>query len=263
MSHRTGSTMSSLRATALTLLLFLVAALCCRQRSTPTAAATAREPGPSAAGGSSAVRFAGAMRNVMHKGELFGTIAIDTIAPRDYLYGVGPVEYLTGEILVLDGKQYVARIRPDNTVAVGEESGLRAPFFVYANVGAWRPVALPESVTTLVRLEEFLDRSSRDLPRPFAFRLTGKVGRAAFHIMNLPAGTPVRSPEDAHRFDRNVTVAGRTSEIVGFFSTEHQGIFTHHDSRVHLHLITADHALLGHVDSLEFFPGSMQLFLPH
>jgi acetolactate decarboxylase len=44
---------------------------------------------------------AGAMKNVMWKGQLFGTIDLDTIFNKQHLYGLGPVEYLTGELLKL------------------------------------------------------------------------------------------------------------------------------------------------------------------
>jgi len=54
----------------------------------------------------STVQISGAMRNVMWKGELFGTIDCDTIADKTHLYGLGPVEYLTGEILIIDGVGY-------------------------------------------------------------------------------------------------------------------------------------------------------------
>lgn len=42
------------------------------------------------------VQVVGAMRNVMWKGELQGTIALDTIENKEHLYGLGPVEFLAG-----------------------------------------------------------------------------------------------------------------------------------------------------------------------
>jgi acetolactate decarboxylase len=49
-------------------------------------------------------------------------------------------------------------------------------------------------------------------------------------------------------------------EVVGFFSTEHKGIFTHHDSFLHMHLISSDEKEMGHLDELEI--ESMKLYLP-
>lgn len=42
----------------------------------------------------------GAMKNVMWKGELGGIISLDTIKNKEGLYGLGPVSYLTGELLI-------------------------------------------------------------------------------------------------------------------------------------------------------------------
>jgi len=48
----------------------------------------------------SIIQVVGAMKNVMWKGELGGTISLDTIKDKNGLYGLGPVEYLTGENLM-------------------------------------------------------------------------------------------------------------------------------------------------------------------
>ena len=53
------------------------------------------------------VKVVGQMKDVMWKGQLYGNINLDTIANKTNLYGLGPVEYLAGEILIIDGK-YIA-----------------------------------------------------------------------------------------------------------------------------------------------------------
>jgi len=52
------------------------------------------------------VLVTGAMRDAMWKGEIFGKINLDTISDKTNLYGVGPVEYLAGELLIADGRCY-------------------------------------------------------------------------------------------------------------------------------------------------------------
>lgn len=42
------------------------------------------------------------MRNVMWKGELAGIIQMDTISDKKGLYGLGPIEFLGGEVMVMD-----------------------------------------------------------------------------------------------------------------------------------------------------------------
>lgn len=208
------------------------------------------------------VQIVGEMRNVMHKGELFGTIDLDTISNKQHIYGLGPVEFLTGEILLIDGKGYKSIVVNDTTMEVTETFAMKAPFFVYANVDHWTETDLPDSVVTMKQLEKYLDQITKESARPFCFRLSLTVDTASIHIVNLPAGAKVSSPEEAHRGQKNFPVRNQHAEVVGFFSTEHQGVFTHHDSYIHMHLITQDKKSMGHVDQLHIKPGTASVFTP-
>ncbi len=85
---------------------------------------------------------------------------------------------------------------------------------------------------------------------------------ATIHIVNLPKGATISSPDDAHQGEIKYKIENEQAEIIGFFSTEHQSIFTHHDSFLHAHLITADKRKMGHLDDAIFRKGSIKLFLP-
>ncbi|MBT3819061.1 MAG: alpha-acetolactate decarboxylase, partial [Lentimicrobiaceae bacterium] len=39
-------------------------------------------------------------------------------------------------------------------------------------------------------------------------------------------------------------------------------VFTHHDSNVHMHLITTDRRKMGHLDKVLFGSGDIKLYLP-
>lgn len=199
---------------------------------------------------SSIVKVASAMRNVMWKGELEGKIRLDTITERDHLYALGPASYLRGEIMAVDGKVYVSRVISDSTMTVQEEPGVSAPFLVYANTSTWGSMSIPDSVTSIQDLEVYLDDITEDFARPFVFRLNGTISSAMIHVQNLPEGTRVSSPKEAHQGQVKFPIKADTVTIVGFFSTEHQGVFTHHDTYLHLHLLTADRTMMGHVDEL-------------
>src|SRR5690554_4068518 len=67
------------------------------------------------------VKIVGEMKNVMWKGQLNGNINLDTIANKTNLYGLGPVEYLAGEILIIDGKSYKSTVTSDSTMKVEED----------------------------------------------------------------------------------------------------------------------------------------------
>ena len=206
------------------------------------------------------ITIVGAMKNVMWKGELGSSINLDTISDKKGLYGLGPVSYLSGELLINNGKSYVSKVTSDSTMAVEKSFQTSAPFFVYGNVTEWNEIDLSSDVETIQDLEKFIDNKTTEFKRPFAFKLIGQVSSAIIHIQNLPEGTKVSSPDEAHQGQTNYNIVNKEAEIIGFFSTEHKGVFTHHDSFLHMHLITKDESKMGHLDELKI--GEMMLYLP-
>jgi acetolactate decarboxylase len=204
----------------------------------------------------------GAMKDVMWGGRLEARIDIDTLADKSHLYGLGPLEYLAGEILILDGKAYKAEVGDDFSLRVTETPKVRAPFFGYAHIAKWAEFPLPDSVATLPQLEAYLERATRQRPRPFFFRLAAMADSADIHVVNLPKGAKVSSPDDAHAGQREYRLRLERIEALGFFSTRHQAVFTHHDSYVHAHLITADRKRMGHAMGFSIRKGTGRLYLP-
>ncbi|MEZ2414454.1 acetolactate decarboxylase [Muriicola sp. E247] len=201
----------------------------------------------------------GALKNVMWKGELGSRVDLDTIANKKHLYGLGPESFLKGELLVLDGQIYVSRVTSDTSMVVKREADLSAPFFVYTSVESWKDIQLPDEIKSIPELERFIDEQNADIKTPFTFKLAGRAIRAKIHVQNLPKGTKVSSPEQAHQGQTNYELMDEEVVILGFFSRKHQGIFTHHDSYLHMHLLTKDKSKMGHLDSLEI--GKMTLSL--
>lgn len=208
------------------------------------------------------VRIIGAMKNAMWKGEISGSISLDTITNKEHLYGLGSVEYLAGEIVIIDGKAYKSTVLTDTTMKVEETYNIKAPFFGYTNISKWSKQPLPDSIGTIQQLEQYLDQSTKSSPRPFMFKLAGTVEQATIHIVNLPKGSKVTSPEEAHKGLTNYHLTNEQSEIIGFFPTEHKAIFTHHDTYLHMHLISTDRKKMGHLEEVLFKKGTMTLYLP-
>jgi len=206
------------------------------------------------------IKIIGAMKNVIWKGELGSNINLDTISDKYGLYGLGPENYLTGELLINNGKIYLSKATSDSTMIVEKRFDVSAPFLVYTNVTEWNEIDLPSNIKSIQDLEKFIDKKTTEYKRPFAFKLKGQVSKAIIHIQNLPKGTKVSSPDEARQGQVKYELTKEESEIIGFFSTEHQGIFTHHHSFIHMHLITADESKMGHLDELEI--GAMKLYLP-
>ena len=208
----------------------------------------------------SSVKVSGEMRDVMWKGELQGKVLLDTLNNKKGLYGLGPAEYLRGELLVVDGKSFISTVLTDSTMNVEKKYNVKAPFFVYGNVTDWTKQNLPEYVKNMSDLEDVLNNKAENLTKPFIFKLKGKVKSADIHIQNLPKGSKVSSPKEAHAGQINYKLENEAVELIGFYSTDHKGVFTHHDTNMHIHLITANRDKMGHLDAVEI--EEMQLFLP-
>ncbi len=207
------------------------------------------------------VNFSGEMMKVFQKGEIAGAISIDSIDPKMNLYGIGPLADLKGEIMISDGHCYISKVNGDGKIGITESYNVKAPFFVYANVSRWTIMSLPDSVTSMKQLEGYLDVVTKYNTRPFCFKIEAVVN-AEMHVANLPDNAIVKSSKDVFKNQKNIKLKNTPVEIVGFFSTEHGGIFTHHDSFIHAHVMTKDKTKMGHCDKILFKKKTARLYLP-
>jgi acetolactate decarboxylase len=203
----------------------------------------------------------GSMHATMRQGRIGGSVDLDTLADRDGLYGLGPALGLRGEVTIYDGESYVSRVAGDGAVVVRRTYDESPPFFVHTHQRTWNEYTLPPTVRNLEQLQDYIDDVSIGTSRPFAFRLTGVAEHAELHVMNVPEGLIPESMKQAHRYQESYTLTDEPVDILGFFSTSHQGIFTHPASYQHLHVLTRDRRQMGHLDALRIGEG-MKLFLP-
>lgn len=211
---------------------------------------------------SSSPTVIGEMRNVMWKGQLAGNIYLDTLKDKQNLYGLGPLEYLAGEIMILNGNSYISTVVSSSEMKVVESFDVKAPFFGYVYISKWKSNSLPDSIQSINQLEQYLTVTTKNISQPYFFRIKGEVETATIHIVNLPKGTKVSSPTEAHEGQTNYTLKKEEVEILGFYSQKHKAIFTHHDTFLHMHLISSDLMKMGHLDDVKFKKGSLTLYLP-
>lgn len=203
------------------------------------------------------VQATGAMRTALHDGKASAVIRMDSLAAPGF-FGLGPLEDLRGEVLLWNGQAHVAMVNNTGCIQVTTDNSAGAPFFVAQQVRRWQRTEIPDSVTTLPKLDAFLTAHLGDAP-PFAFVLEGRFDTVRVHVLNVPEGIAVHSREEAHRYDGRFTAAQRSMTVLGFFSTRHHGIFTHHDANTHLHAISAERDWMGHVEELRFDPKAVLL----
>ena len=113
-------------------------------------------PNDRGASGYPDVKIAGAMKNVMWKGELGGIIRLDTITNKVGLYGLGPLSDLKGELMIKDGSILASKVVSDTSMIVQQSDKSTAPFFVYANVQEWETIDLPAEIKQIKDLEIYI-----------------------------------------------------------------------------------------------------------
>lgn len=192
----------------------------------------------------------GALKRTMWDGQRSGLIAMDSLSAPG-TYGMGPLEHMRGEITLVDGRSHVARVAGDS-LAVSVDPTAKAPFFVHARVSRWEEVVLPAEVQNAEQLDAFLEKRSGD--EPIFFRLNGRYEEMDLHAWDLPADSAFTGPVEGARYKRHFSFKEAQGEVVGVFSRHHRTVFTHHDSFIHLHFLSSDGRVMGHVDTLGFTP---------
>ena len=206
------------------------------------------------------VLHAGQLRDIMHKNDISAKVAIDSLLERPGLFAVGALDALSGEVMIEDGVPFVSKAK-DGVVAVSKDREVAATLLVYTYVSEWEEVQLPDSVVSLKDMEFFLSllRGAEGSVKPLPFRLKGQPAFVKFHIIRPSTGHATHEEIRAAAFSDTLEEA--KISIVGFYSDRHQGVFTHHDSNIHMHVINEERSKAGHVDDIRL-GGNVKLYVP-
>jgi alpha-acetolactate decarboxylase len=96
-----------------------------------------------------------------------------------------------------------------------------------------------------------------DTALAFPFMITGVLKAVDWHVIDWPDGDTVHTHEKHKSSGLSGTMEEAEVTIVGFYSSKHHAIFTHHTTNMHMHVINKDHTIAGHVDNLTLGPGAM------
>jgi acetolactate decarboxylase len=206
--------------------------------------------------------FVGSQRQTIMTGDRAAHLDLRTLKGRPHLYGIGPIEGLTGEVTIADGRPSLARVGADHLVHVTESYDAGVPFFVWAEVSTWQTQVLPDDVRNYPELEKSVGEAGAraGLTQAFPFVMTGRPELIDFHIVNATPETPP-GKEDHQKIQIPFDLHGQDVMFVGFWSSQHQGVFTPMGTNMHAHFQTLDNKVSGHVQGLKLAQG-MKLRLP-
>jgi len=167
------------------------------------------------------LRFIGSQRQAIMMGRREARLDLQTLRGVPHLCGLGPIEGLAGEVTILDGRPSLARVGPDGALHVEEAFDVGVPFFVWAEVAAWRTMPVPDAVRSYAELELFVGEAGRaaGLTKAFPFTVTGAPAQAAFHVVNAKPGAGMPANMAAHAAEQvNYAFAGRQAILVPLHS---------------------------------------------
>lgn len=207
------------------------------------------------------VQVMGEMRRMFTAHDIGPNVHLDRMTVDPHLYALGPVAGLQGEVTVVDGQVFVSRAGSDGPV-VTVEPKVKSVFLVYAYVPVWNQTAIPENVHNEKDLAEFVETKLAANSRS-VFLVRGTARHAQYHVQNYH-GSPKDLTHELHDKSKVLYDLHDTPvELVGFFSNREEdgGSFVHMGQKTHIHLISADHKQMGHLESLDLAPGA-KLMLP-
>ena len=209
------------------------------------------------------VQYAGSLQTIM-KGELDATISLTDLKEVPNLYALGAAEGLQGEIQIFNGVAYNSE-KTDEMVNIDRSFDDNAAMLVYAQVPKWKEVKVPAMVKSDGQFAIFVKQAAQeagvDVSKPFPFMLSGPIAKLNCHIVDWDENNPNHNRQSHLDSGLNGVLANQFIDILGFYSEAHKGVFTHHDSNLHMHFKTETVNLAGHVDYI-FLGSNMTLKLP-
>lgn len=238
-------------------------------RAAPSAALRAPEEkqggADKASSDASKIETYGALYQIFHQNKTGPQVTLSSIL-NPKLQAVGALSGSRGEVSIVDGAVWLSY--PDGKggarVENVKQSDEKAMLLVAASVEGWRRVPVEEDISAddLDRkLEERAVALGIDVKQAFPLRVEGPVADLHWHVLD-PSKLEHKagmSHEDHMRSAVKGTVPQADALLVGFFSKEHHGVFTHVGSNSHFHVVLAKENISGHVDRVTIKKGATLL----
>jgi len=150
----------------------------------------------------------------------------------------------------------------DSSLQIKDTYHLKAALLVYAEVEAWTEFIIENA--TNVNLEktifEIAKTNGVHIDKPFPFLLQGTVESLDWHVIKWIDGDTIHTHKKHKAAGLNGRLTNRKVDILGFYSTKHKAVFTHHTTNVHMHFKTVDNSVAGHIDDISL--NTITLSLP-
>jgi len=210
------------------------------------------------------VKYNGALKNIMHKGDLSAKVKLSEFENIENLYALGAIENLKGEIQIFNSQPTNSYVE-DGIMKFDSSYSKNATLLVKSIVKEWISFQVPTDINTKNDLEKYLEKialeNKIDVNQPFPFLMEGIAKEVSWHVINWKDGDSEHTHEKHIASGLNETNKNMAVKILGFYSNSHHAIFTHHTTNMHIHMKSVNGKIAGHVDDLKLGQ-SMILKLP-
>ena len=207
------------------------------------------------------VNNSGALRTIM-SGDVSSAISLDSLQSKEHLFALGAMENLKGEIQIFDGNPSNSSVVNDS-IKISDTYNLNASLLVYSQLKEWNTFNVDDNKTKSqleTKIFEMAKANGIDTNEPFPFLIEGTVASLEWHVINWKDGDTVHNHKKHKESGLNGTLKDGEVVILGFYSTKHKAVFTHHTTNMHMHFKTVDNTLAGHVDDVT--SNSIKIKLP-
>ncbi len=199
------------------------------------------------------VMHAGALKNFMRRGDISSQFELKDLENKEGIYALGALENLVGEIQIFNSVPFNT-FTSQGKIAFDKSFTRNASLLVYAQVKEWKETKIPKSITSRKQLEEYIQQhalqSGINIEKPFPFLISGKSKLISWHVINWNKNDNNHTHRKHIESGPHGKIKNINANILGFYSTKHKSIFTHHSTNMHMHFKTSDHSLAGHIDEI-------------
>lgn len=207
------------------------------------------------------VKHSGALRTIM-SGNIQSTISLDSLSNKKSLYSLGAMENLKGEIQIFNSKPSNSLVM-DSSLQINDSYDVKSALLVYAEIEEWNEFNI-DNVGSKEDLESLIFETAKtngvNINEPFPFLIIGTPASLDWHVINWIDGDTIHTHKKHKESGLNGRLTNREVEILGFYSTKHKAVFTHHTTNMHMHFKTVNNSVSGHIDDLSL--NTINLSLP-
>jgi hypothetical protein len=194
--------------------------------------------------------------------ELVGTEKLSSLSSAKSVYGIGMLDGLDGELLILDSKPMLGAVIDGAVRVIEPAPDSNIAFGAFSYCDEWETIEIPDNVRSFSELETFsaemLEKRDRDLNELHPVRLNAKVDWLQWFIVR-GMGNLRPTPRDS--FVRQWLRGGLDNveiEATGVFSRGYKGIAMNKTANLHLHFVTqSNKPIVAHLDdSVQLRAGS-------